>query len=363
MTDDKKFKPKYIARVPLKKDSFRYFYTKAEYQAYLNARKAKKEALLKKSSLTNLSDNVKKESSKKSLMVTAPTKKVPDAGKNMATVIDNGKKLVEKTIVKTEGSSTETIGGLSETGKKAIARLLGGRIGLAIYNAATSIIDKVKNRNQESDEEKEKPGVTEESENRENQSYQESFLESEPPETFDDIPRLDGDMPDDEDQATINEWYAESINHGDDAATQNCSYCTAAYDLRQRGYDVEAGPWTETDEPTTVYEILSWYDNPQPYSLEYNQYQVKEAASLTESELLKQGDGARGHFLLYWQNGGGHDVVYEVKNNKVIIRDCQTNETLKLEDYMQYAKTVTFFRTDNLNVNDNVLDKVRINDD
>jgi hypothetical protein len=311
--------------------------------------------------------------------------------------IDAGKKTVDNVKNKIDKLSDKEVSGLTEAGKKAIVSMVGGKIGLAIYNTVTAIIDTKKKREeedrkrkeiddryqQEKEQEKARRRTEEwqrqQQDDQENQekreephkpddynsteSYMDNFLDSDSPVSFDDIDRIPYDIPDDADQATVNEWYNMSNAQGDGAATQNCSYCTAAYDLRQRGYDVEAGPWTASDDPTTIHEIMSWYDNPKAQVLEYNAFQTDKAVSTIEKELTKQGDGARGHFMLYWTNGGGHDVIYEVKNNNVTIRDCQTNEVLKLKDYMQYANTVAYFRTDNIDVNENVLDKVRKNRD
>ena len=167
---------------------------------------------------------------------------------------------------------------------------------------------------------------------------------------------------DDEDQAETNPMYHSMQMEW----TNNCSYCTAAYDLRQRGYDVEAGMVDDLDGEFTA-EILSWYNNPKLVSMEeikINQglryYNSKETeAKAIENELKSYGDGARGHFLITWEQGGGHDVIWEVENDEVVIRDCQSNETLYIYDYYQYADRVDYFRSDNLEINENILKTVR----
>lgn len=376
MADNKKFKPKYIAKIPLGKDTYRYFYTKSEYQAYLKSKLNKTTSSIS-TTLKNVGDKTtsiiksrnvsQKEKSKflsdgktsvsKLLRKTNGVISIDKSARDMPSVIKNittniseniksGEKVASKTVEKTKDVSSKEVSGLSESGKKAIAWLIGGRIGVGIYNAVNNHVQKVKRK--ETDEYKE---------------YTKEFLDSEAPSSFAELKPINPQTTDDEDQATINEWYEYSIECKDSTATQNCSYCTAAYDLRQRGYDVEAGPWTSTDPVTTYSEIASWYDGEEAHYKEYDSRSSKLMASKIEDELVSQGDGARGHFMLYWENGGGHDVIYEVKDNNVVLRDCQTNQTLALNDYMQYANGVIYFRTDNIEPNDKVLKKVRHNDD
>lgn len=171
----------------------------------------------------------------------------------------------------------------------------------------------------------------------------------------------------DEDMAAINPYY----DSGKWAYRNNCSYCTAAYDLRQRGYDVEADAISAFDPPTTADELASWYDGEvvedlwdsikrqDPVAYVSGSVDVYRAAECLEQDMLRHGDGARGHLMLYWQGGGGHDVIWEVSNGKVVVRDCQTNEKLKVSDYMQYASGAEYFRTDNVQPNEKILETVR----
>lgn len=54
-----------------------------------------------------------------------------------------------------------------------------------------------------------------------------------------------------------------------------------------------------------------------------------EWMSAIERRLLRQGDGARGNFGGQYAMGGGHSIIYEVANGKVIFRDGQTGQTYR----------------------------------
>lgn len=123
--------------------------------------------------------------------------------------------------------------------------------------------------------------------------------------------------------------------------SMNCSFCTAAYDLRKRGYDVEANP-ISTVEAYTFDEICSWYKGAKSIS----NVDVRNAHDATvksrddilskKDMLLKSlksnGEGARGHLGLYWLNGDGHDVVWEIENGEAVIRDCQSGKKVEMTD-------------------------------
>ncbi|MGN1218007.1 MAG: toxin glutamine deamidase domain-containing protein [Phocaeicola sp.] len=173
-----------------------------------------------------------------------------------------------------------------------------------------------------------------------------------------DLPKKKDAYTDKEDQAVVNPDYDPSVY----ANSMNCAYCTATYELRKRGYDVEAAPANALTY-NTADEILSWYKNPEVYTF-YNtvkdgNYGSDKTVSDMKKEMLKYGEGARGQYIVYWSEGGGHSMVWEVKNNEVIIKDCQTNRTVDIEEYMPMVGEGLFFRTDNLELNDKITKAVR----
>ena len=78
-----------------------------------------------------------------------------------------------------------------------------------------------------------------------------------------------------------------------------------------------------------------------------------------EENLKQYGEGARGHLGLYWKMGGGHDVIWEVENGEVVIRDCQINQVVELEDYLSRSSSYDYVRTDNLEPTEDILRTVR----
>lgn len=188
------------------------------------------------------------------------------------------------------------------------------------------------------------------------------------PKSFSELKKIESDQSNDEHQKAINSGYtAETYDY-----SMNCSFCTAAYDLRKRGYDVEANP-ISTMEGYTIADITKWYDGAKSVSerdVIYSKYGSKATTinketrtAALEENLKKQGNGARGHLGVYWQQGGGHDVIWEVENGKVIVRDCQINETMELSDwmdtYLDYISSYDYVRTDNVEPTEEVLRTVR----
>lgn len=190
--------------------------------------------------------------------------------------------------------------------------------------------------------------------------------------SMDELPKKIDDYTDEEDQAVINPDYDPDSY----AYSMNCAYCTAAYELRQRGYDVEAAPANQFTA-NTLEEIESWYKGAESVGFEtvdidtYERTESakgaevafaeaeKKAAKAVEQQLRECGDGARGQFLLHWYGGGGHSMVWEVEGNDVVVRDSQTNEIVDMTEYFGYANSGYYIRTDNVELSDNILKAVR----
>lgn len=152
----------------------------------------------------------------------------------------------------------------------------------------------------------------------------------------------------------------------------NCAWCTFAFDLRRRGFDVDAGDIDATVENTPD-EIKSWYKgakwsepskgldkylnseftgkDKQKYVDIYNKkikegwdaadantYAASNAAAkkLTE-QIVKDANGDKeswGQTIVYWRgsegnkDAGGHSIAYYQKDGKVTFYDCQTGEKI-----------------------------------
>lgn len=400
----KNFKPKYYKKIRIGK-KFRYFYSKEEYLAYLK-RPSKKvedsknkslsfldgfkkaiskatktgkkftEKSMKKLSTTSVKSidkfagkgkiSVEKFIKKNSKALVRKTKNSTEkskesveklfkksgitVSKNLKETVSKGKKSVEKVLKNNKDTSFGDVKDVAEKGKKIVAALMGGKIGSMIYKAVSKMPDIKKAFMTMEDYKK---------------AAEKNIKEAKPPKSLNDMDKKDRPTSKDEDQEAVNPYYKSK----DYAYTNNCAYCTAAYDLRQRGYDVEAMP-IDKEQANTAKEIMSWYEDADLETLdEVIERQAKdkagkgvthaEAAKIIEEDMKRNGEGARGHLLLYWSQGGGHDVVWEVENNEVVVRDCQTNETMKIYDYLQYCDNVAYFRTDNLDVNKKVLKTVQ----
>ena len=163
-----------------------------------------------------------------------------------------------------------------------------------------------------------------------------------------------------EDAAAINPNYEE-----DTLYAINCATCTTMYDLRRRGYDVEAldhfgkqdsggmVPWQQEDLYKGNGEYASG-DFVQPRGLEKVEpidpngfdYFARMDASERNSvrifdELASYGDGARGAVNMYWYDGGGHSMAWEVRDGKTLIIDTQRN--IIYDDPMEFAHEEAFY--------------------
>ena len=153
-------------------------------------------------------------------------------------------------------------------------------------------------------------------------------------------------------------------------AQYNCTFCTTAYELRRRGYDVLAN---YTEHGRTMNHVKNYFKNavvetddsivqklqnmkvPEGISLE-NRQTYKRAAycDYVGARLARYGNGARGNLFGCYPQGGAHSIFWEVQNGKTIFRDGQTGHTYSsAREALQYfapGKT-EFFRMDNLEIN------------
>lgn len=191
---------------------------------------------------------------------------------------------------------------------------------------------------------------------------------------------------------------AKQVNGGMMAALfannrdQNCAYCTTAYELRRRGYDVKAaeavygvdllghpdlmfkGAKSHLLVDNTDYKkdkdglyILDKYGNKQ-MSFSSKLFKTggitKQQFNQIEAELVKQGEGARGNIFGFFVGSAyaGHSMAYEIVNGKLCIIDAQVgtvndgSSILKspYQDLKDFRE-VHYIRTDNLKVNENLI--------
>lgn len=143
----------------------------------------------------------------------------------------------------------------------------------------------------------------------------------------------------------------------------NCMLCTSTYDLRRRGYDVEA---LTASVGYKDGEVKKWYpkatfttlisDSKNPF------FTDREMTTMLQKDLLAQGDGARGNIMFQWRESlGGHSVAYEVQNNQLMIVDAQANKIYKNPSAVlnKMANTsVTYVRLDNIDFDPEAIKEV-----
>lgn len=266
------------------------------------------------------------------------------ASHDIKNTVENGKQSASKLIKDISDKSTEEINSLGVHAALFAGTLVSKVVSKVNHEAGEKVEQKVTEiRSDKSREEAAKNGFV-----------NEELSKNDPLPT---LPVKTEATTSDEDMAAINPKYSR----GTYAYTNNCSYCTAAYDLRARGYDVEADAISKHDQSTIAENIASWYDGEEikPFSVANSGVGPEEAAKQLETELISHGDGARGHLMMYWWFGGGHDVIWEVEHGNVVIRDCQSNEKLEVIDYLQYTRDGMYFRTDNIQPNEKILETVK----
>lgn len=173
-------------------------------------------------------------------------------------------------------------------------------------------------------------------------------------------------------ESTIN-TDATVINHGGTLGhlllnrDNNCAYCSLAYDLRRRGYDVVAnetidvrnsfgmvtrhGGLTKTD----ISEIYEGLRGDNFKSLDGDDLLIsKKTVKNALDTLSAEGEGARGIIAVGWSDFSGHALNYEVHDGKTYIIDSQIGKVYSsLEDIQKYFSNcveISSLRTDNLTI-------------
>ena len=109
--------------------------------------------------------------------------------------------------------------------------------------------------------------------------------------------------------------------------TSNCMMCTSAMVMRLKGYDVKAG------ESNTGYEEVSvedWFEGAELKRLGSSKDYAVE-------NLRKQGNGSYGNLMVTWNSGGGHSILYTVRNDKVEFVDAQCSKTYTADELFSHV--------------------------
>ena len=151
--------------------------------------------------------------------------------------------------------------------------------------------------------------------------------------------------------------------------TQNCQRCVVAYEMRRRGYDVEADAWDAESRLGYNYNNLKKsflnydeYINTQSYDTRpdgspwANRKQLFKAA---EKNMLSEGEGAR--FIVDWnwkKFKSGHTINAEVIDGKLLFIDSQNGHTYDInkliEDKLIHPNSFTVTRVDKMQLSGDV---------
>lgn len=322
-------KHKYIAKLDLPKYK-RYFYTLAEYRAYLNKKKPK---------VDNTKNKIKAALNKAVNFIKKTVNKTSKTPVSKVKISDKTESFISKC--------------LKEFGLEKISNVVGEKNHKYLY--------------------KEKIGFGKYRYFYDEKSHKvwlkkQQYIENEPdfmkniPKTKDmtdvDAPVL---MSSDNQKITNKGWDNQDLY-----TTNNCFFCTTAYELRQRGYDVVA---KQSQDGTYGNEAYNIFKDPKITTFSKN---VEDNPEELKRQMIDiSGPGSRGNICIKFKPyGGGHSMAYEISpdGKEVVIVDAQTNENFSLayiaslidtEPKSSKEDSSMFFRTDNLELKKAVLNLVQ----
>ena len=172
-------------------------------------------------------------------------------------------------------------------------------------------------------------------------------------------------------------------------ARNNCVFCSTAYEMRRRGYDVIAKPSTKPQlisifqdafpgakfklyppESKSCIEIIrdSKGKMTDLQIKDFDMYRASQRKAIRgeNEELaietmtsLKKEKNSRGQLSIVWPYGGGHSISYEVKNNKLTVIDPQNGKVYdtdyKIEKLLASSISASSYRLDNCDIDPEVL--------
>lgn len=136
----------------------------------------------------------------------------------------------------------------------------------------------------------------------------------------------------------------------------NCQSCAPAYEMRRRGYDVEAKPFTQENEYLSYRPEDAW-DNPDIQMTEGN------GKADIERKMQEWGDGSRAEVIVYWKEGGGHAFSAEQVDGQTKFVDPQVASSSEVahdaDSYFEHVKddgSTYYWRTDDAKPHPNIKD-------
>lgn len=329
---------KYIARVKTANGKYRYFYTREEYNVY---RKSEESPEPKKTSKLKSVSNFFKKITKNINKLFKKSKK--ELGKSL----NKGKKFVEEVILGKKKERSSSLVYVKEKIHKYIARVKMSNGKYKYFYDAGAYERYLKRMEYQKNE----------------------------PEFMKKVPKIaeNNDYTKAEDMAEINEEYSPYEKE----RSQNCVYCSMAYELRCRGYDVQAAEYEGWfDYKGFDSDMSKFYENPKMITLDETGNEHKsvlnstklhkkfnyDARTVNGAILKHSGKNTRGEIRVSWKSGSAHSMMYEVLDNGgVIIRDSQVDRVYNMSDLVGLVDKITITRTDNLKLKKSILDTVEDN--
>lgn len=146
-------------------------------------------------------------------------------------------------------------------------------------------------------------------------------------------------------------------NSGMKMVNNNCVLCAIAYDMRRRNFDVQAKLSSEPVTTSTVKSIYGINVNDYRHNVSSNSYSGFERKMLNSFP-----KGSRGLlFLDGTTTRSGHALNFEIKKDRIVFIDGQSNNIYSLNELREYRrfspKLVTAIKTDDVPINYSVLDQ------
>lgn len=129
--------------------------------------------------------------------------------------------------------------------------------------------------------------------------------------SFDKAPRLSKKMSPEDSAKVTNPDYPDM------GTTMNCTFCTTAMALREKGYNVKAAKLAD-----------GWYSD-DLFKKTFNSPEVKLKARSTKDvtkNLSAHGDGAYGNIVVNWKLGGSHSIFWKNENGTTNFYDGQSGK-------------------------------------
>lgn len=157
-------------------------------------------------------------------------------------------------------------------------------------------------------------------------------FENRKPKHIEELPKLDKSVPPEESMKSTNPGYP-GYGH-----TLNCTFCTTAMAMREKGYDVEA---KTTDH--------GWYTDrfwERTFGIEKQTNMKAKTAKDVVNTLSSNGPGAYGNISVYWKMGGGHSIFWKNdENGDPHIYDGQAGEEYEMTSYSKLFRAMNISDT------------------